>query len=86
MWTCPKCKRTFKRKDQWHSCTLISKDSVFDKRPQELKKLYDKIVKEVNKFGKYRTETIKPDVIFFKSKTTFLAIKVKGSFGHRIPS
>lgn len=77
MWTCPKCKRIFKRKDQSHSCILISKESLFTKRSPELKKLYDKIVKEVNKFGKYREETMKPDVIFFKTKSTFLGIKVK---------
>jgi predicted transport protein len=77
MWTCPKCKRIFKRKDQSHSCILISKESLFTKRSPELKKLYDKIVKEVNKFGKYREETMKSDVIFFKTKSTFLGIKVK---------
>jgi Domain of unknown function (DUF5655) len=77
MWTCPKCKRSFKRKDQQHSCTLISKESLFAKRPAELKKLYDKIVKEVKKMGEYREETVPPDLIFFKTKSTFLGIKVK---------
>jgi predicted transport protein len=77
MWTCPKCGRTFKRKDQQHACTLISKESLFAKRPSELKDLYTKIVKEVKKFGDYREETVNPDVIFFKTKSTFLAVKVK---------
>jgi predicted transport protein len=77
MWTCPKCGRTFKRKDQQHACTLISKENLFAKRPPELKDLYIKIVKEVKKFGDYREETVNPDVIFFKTKSTFLAVKVK---------
>ena len=77
MWTCPKCKRSFKRKDQQHTCTLISKESLFTKRPRELKNLYLKVVKEVKKFGDYREETVHPDVIFFKTKSTFLAVKVK---------
>ena len=77
MWTCPKCKRRFKRKNQQHSCTLISSDSLFDKRGPSLKKIYDKIVKEVTKLGKYREEAVKPDVIFFKTKSTFLGVKVK---------
>jgi hypothetical protein len=77
MWTCPKCGRTFKRKDQQHTCTLISKESLFAKRPSELKNLYNMIVKELKTFGTYREETVKPDVIFFKTKSTFLAIKVK---------
>ncbi len=77
MWTCPKCGRSFKRKDQQHTCTLISKESLFAKRLPGLKNLYSKIVKEVKKFGEYREETVNPDVIFFKTKSTFLAVKVK---------
>ena len=77
MWTCPKCKRSFKRKNQQHTCTLISQKSLFIKRPAELKNLYQRIVKEVKKFGKYREETVNPDVIFFKTRSTFLAVKVK---------
>ena len=77
MWTCPKCKRTFKRRDQQHSCILITKEFLFDKRPPGLKKLFDKIESEVKKFGEYREETVRPDVIFFKTKSTFLGIKVK---------
>jgi predicted transport protein len=77
MWTCPKCGRTFKRKDQQHTCTLISKDNLFVNRPPRLKELYERIVKRVRKFGDYREETVNPNVIFFKTKSTFLAIKVK---------
>jgi predicted transport protein len=39
--------------------------------------LYKYICKEVKKFGSYKEETVKPDVIFFKTKSTFLGIKVK---------
>src|SRR5690349_12034402 len=77
MWTCPKCQRTFKRKDQQHSCVLISKDALFKKRPPELKTLYETIAKEVNKLGPYREETVPPDVIYFKTVSTFLGVKVK---------
>lgn len=77
MWTCSKCGREFKRKDQAHSCRLVSKKSLFEKRPVHLKQLYEKIVKEIKKFGKYREENLPPDVIFFKTVSTFLAVKVK---------
>ena len=77
MWICTKCKRSFKRKNQQHSCTLISSDSLFEKRDPGFKKIYDKIIKEVKKLGEYREETVRPDVIFFKTKSTFLGIKVK---------
>jgi len=48
MWTCPKCKRSFKKANQSHSCILITEESLFIKRSPELKELYDKIVMEVN--------------------------------------
>ncbi|KAH0533959.1 hypothetical protein FGG08_007427 [Glutinoglossum americanum] len=31
----------------------------------------------IDSFGMYREETVRPDVIFFKTESTFLAIKVK---------
>lgn len=77
MWQCPKCRRSFKRKDQNHSCTLIPKESLFAKRPPELEKIFRKIEKHVSKFGAYREETVRPDTIFFKTNSTFLGIKVK---------
>ena len=77
MWTCPKCKREFRNANQNHSCTLISKDELFAKRPSFLKDLCKKIVVGVEKLGEYREETVLPDVILFKTKTSFLGIKVK---------
>jgi predicted transport protein/predicted RNA-binding Zn-ribbon protein involved in translation (DUF1610 family) len=77
MWTCPKCGRTFKRKNQDHGCKMVSKGSLFEKRPPELIKLYEKIVKEIKKFGEYREEALPSAVIMFKTKSTFLAIKIK---------
>jgi len=56
---------------------LISKEDLFAKRPEAFRKLYEQIVKEVKKMGVYREETVPPDVIFFKTVSTFLAIKVK---------
>ena len=77
MWTCPACHRRFRNTNQQHSCRLISKDDIFEKRPPELKKLYLQIEKIIKTFGKSREETLLPDVTFFKTKSTFLAIKVK---------
>lgn len=77
MWTCPDCKRKFRNTNQNHSCILISKDDLFAKRPAILKTLYAKIAASVKNLGDYREETVLPDVIFFKTKSTFLAVKVK---------
>ena len=80
MWTCPECKRSFKRKDQQHSCVLISKEILFSKRPPFLRSFYETIVTEVKKLGPYREETVPPDVIYFKTTSTFLAVKVKAGY------
>lgn len=77
MWTCPNCNRKFRNANQNHTCTLVSRDELFAKRPEFLKKLHNKIVDEVSRFGEYREETVLPDVIFFKTRSTFLAVKVK---------
>ena len=80
MWTCPKCRRSFRNANQNHSCTLISKEDLFAKRPAFLKELYKKIASSVKGLGEYREEAVLPDVIFFKAKSTFLAVKVKKDF------
>ncbi len=77
MWTCPNCGRKFRNAHQNHSCRLISKDGLFEKKAPELKKIYQKILTIVSKFGKFREETIPPDTIFFKTISTFLAVKLK---------
>ena len=77
MWTCKKCGRAFKNANQQHTCKLISKYDLFIKRPEHLKTLYDKVSAVVKTFGEFREETVLPDVIFFKTKSTFMAVKVK---------
>ena len=77
MWTCPKCGRSFKHANQNHACKLIDKEDLFKKRPEILKALYSKIFEIVKTFGAFREETVLPDVSFFKTKSTFLGVKVK---------
>ena len=77
MWTCPKCQRTFRNTSQVHSCKQVDKESFFMNRPVHFRKLYEIIKNKVKSFGEFREEAVLPDVIFFKTKSTFLAIKVK---------
>ncbi len=77
MWICPKCSRTFSNTNQAHTCRLVAKEDFFKKRPPALRELYVQIVSEVSQFGDFREEAVPPDVIFFKTKSTFLAVKVK---------
>jgi hypothetical protein len=77
MWICHQCKRKFKNANQNHSCVLVSKDDLFAKRPKFLRDLCDEIISSVKELEEFREEAILPDVIFFKTKSTFLAIKLK---------
>ena len=79
MWTCPNCTRTFRNANQAHTCKLVSKEDFFEKRPPVLRKLFGQIVREVSRFGEFREEAVEPDVVFFKTKSTFLSVKVKRS-------
>ena len=40
MWTCPKCKRRFTRKNQRHACGTGSREKVLQGRPDSLAALY----------------------------------------------
>lgn len=77
MWTCPKCKRSFRNTNQSHSCVPVSKKDFVTGAPVTLKKLYEKIIDEVKQLGSYREEVVTPGVIYFKTKSSFLAVKVK---------
>jgi hypothetical protein len=77
MWSCPRCGREFRNTNQSHTCRLIDKEQLFAKRPPQLKNIYKKIVSIVKPLGEFREETVLPDVIFFKTISTFLGVKVK---------
>lgn len=40
-WTCPKCHRTYKNRNQAHSCVNVSVDDHFRGKPREVRELYD---------------------------------------------
>lgn len=77
MWTCPKCNRSFRNTNQMHTCRLVTKESLFEKRSAHILHLYELLITEVKKMGDFREECVPPDVIFLKSKSTFLMVKVK---------
>lgn len=77
MWTCPECRRVFRNTNQMHTCDLVDIEKFFDNRPPHFRELYKSIQSFVTGLGEFREEGVKPDVIFFKSKSTFMAIKVK---------
>jgi predicted transport protein len=51
MWTCPKCKRRFTRKNQRHACGTGERTEILRGRPQEVVDLYAALEKVVKSFG-----------------------------------
>jgi Domain of unknown function (DUF5655) len=77
MWVCPTCGRSFRNANQSHSCKLMQKEDLFAKRPPEFRAVYKKILSVVKPLGKFREESVPPDIVFFKTNSTFLAVKIK---------
>lgn len=77
MWTCNKCKRSFRNTNQRHSCVKLNVNDFFIKRPDHLKALFVTLKKYVSTLGSFVEEAVPPDVIRFKTVSTFLSVKVK---------
>ena len=77
MWICPSCSRHFKNTNQHHSCKTVAKKLLFNRRPIYLQDLYELIYCEILRFGEFREEAVPPNVLYYKTRSTFMAIKVK---------
>jgi uncharacterized C2H2 Zn-finger protein len=62
LWTCPKCGRQFKNKNQWHSCVTISVDDHFKGKPNRLRATFDRLFKELKRFGNVRIDAVKSGI------------------------
>lgn len=74
MWICPECSRTFKNKNQWHSCVNTSVDTFLHGKPEPLISLYHLLINSVKKFGPLQIQTVQ-SAILVKTGSTFLEIK-----------
>ena len=50
-WSCPKCNRSFTRKNQRHACGTGNRSDVLRNRPEELVRLYGSLESFVKSFG-----------------------------------
>lgn len=75
-WNCPNCNRSFKNPSQPHSCIVTGIDDHFVKKDVIVRNIFDKLEKELIKFGKVKINPTKHAIIV-SSKSTFLAIKPK---------
>lgn len=57
VWTCPKCRRAFRRVHQRHACGLGSRAALLRDRPSELVELYGSLEDTVRGFGEVEIVT-----------------------------
>ena len=78
-WICPECGKSFKNKNQWHSCYTLSLEDHIRNRPQKIQKLVHKLISIVRSFGPVELNPVK-SVIQVKAGATFLSIKPKNEY------
>lgn len=74
MWTCPKCERTIKNKNQWHNCVKVDIDNLFENKPPILISIFDKLLFEIADWENVNISATKNCIVFVKSQT-FLIIR-----------
>lgn len=78
-WTCPDCGRQFKHRNQSHSCLRLNPDDLFSGKETRVKEIYDRLLKEVGKFGDVNVSPVRVGVML-KVRSTFAAVKPKKSW------
>ena len=78
-WVCPDCGRRFKHRNQEHSCVRLNPDDHFVGKEPRVRKIYDRLLSEVMKFGNVDVSPVKNGVML-KGQSTFLAVKPKKSW------
>jgi hypothetical protein len=77
LWTCPRCGRTFRQKNQEHSCGVGSRRELLAGKREDLVRLYEALERDLKKLhgveivmrGRYalfRTTRIFADLVFMK--------------------
>jgi hypothetical protein len=92
LWSCPKCRRTFRQKNQAHFCGTGDRDMMLDKKPDDLVALYLTLEKQVERwdgveivfkrsYALFRTTRIFADLVFMKDALR-LALLLDGLVRH----
>ena len=75
-WTCPECRRTFKKPNQSHSCVIKHLDAHFITREPNVRSTYDALENRLKSIIVFQVSPV-VNAIMFTSESTFLAIKPK---------
>ena len=72
---CPKCDRPLTKANSWHYCKKVAVEDLFEKKPNALKALFDKLSGSIKTWDDVSASTTKSCIVFIASKT-FLVVKV----------
>jgi hypothetical protein len=75
LWTCPRCRRRFKNRNQAHSCGQFSVEQLLEGKPPEMVELYDSLAELVSRCGDVVVAPTKTRVLF-KVRTVFATVAV----------
>ena len=75
LWTCPRCRRQFKNRNQAHSCGQYTVDQLLEGKPQEIVELYERLADLVRRCGEPVVAPTKTRVLF-KVRTVFATVSV----------
>jgi Domain of unknown function (DUF5655) len=83
LWQCPECGRSFANRNQTHFCGRHKLDSHFERKPPEIRALFDAVVEAINRCGPV---TVLPEKtrIAFQTRMSFAQVtpRTKWLDGH----
>jgi hypothetical protein len=75
LWTCPRCLRRFKNRNQSHSCGHFTVEQLLDGKPSGIVELYDRLADLIQRCGEVVVAPTKTRVLF-KVRTVFATVAV----------
>jgi hypothetical protein len=79
LWTCPRCRRQFKNRNQAHSCGQFNVAQLLEDKPPEVVELYDRLAELVLGCGAVVVAPTKTRVLF-KVRTVFATVAVANNW------
>jgi Domain of unknown function (DUF5655) len=75
LWTCPRCRRQFKNRNQAHSCGQFTVEQLLDGKSQQIVELYERLDRLIGGCGEVVVAPTKTRVLF-KVRTVFASVAV----------
>jgi hypothetical protein len=75
LWTCPRCRRQFKNRNQAHSCGQFTVQQLLDGKSQEIVELYERLDRLIGRCGEVVVVPTKTRVLY-KVRTVFATVAV----------